>query len=127
MPRGRDTGAPSVAAEAQRIDKWLWFARVVKTRTAAADLVAEGKVRLNRTKIDKPGTTVRIGDVLTVVAHSRVRVLEVLSPGTRRGPPGEAATLFRDRSAPAGAAATARDTDPSSREPRTAPRDDGEA
>ena len=37
----------------QRIDKWLWFARVCKSRTLAADLVAHGKVRVNRNQIGR--------------------------------------------------------------------------
>lgn len=78
----------------QRLDKWLWFARVVKTRTAAADLIAAGKVRLNRLKVEKPATGIRTGDVVTVVAHQRVRVLRVVAPGNRRGSPTEARTLF---------------------------------
>ena len=84
----------------QRIDKWLWFARVVKSRTLANGLVTEGKVRLNRERIDKPSTTVKAGDVITVAAHSHVRVLKVLAPGTRRGPAAEAATLFEDLTPP---------------------------
>ena len=54
------------AAGTQRIDKWLWFARIIKSRTLAAQLVVEGKVRVNRVKATKPSQTVRAGDVLTV-------------------------------------------------------------
>ncbi len=90
-----DDGA-SAAGAGRRVDQWLWFARVVKSRTQAADLVLAGKVRLNREHVEKPSITVKIGDVLTVTAHERVRVLKVASAGVRRGPPAEAATLFED-------------------------------
>lgn len=80
----------------QRLDKWLWFARVVKTRTSAAALVMTGKVRVNRLRMIKPGHTVRPGDVITVTVAARVRVLKISAPGLRRGPPTEAATLYRE-------------------------------
>jgi ribosome-associated heat shock protein Hsp15 len=93
--------SPAVPASAglestQRIDKWLWFARVVKSRTLAAGLVSAGKVRVNRQRVDKPGHGVRRGDVITVAAAARVRVLRILAPGTRRGPASEAATLYEE-------------------------------
>ena len=84
----------------QRLDKWLWFARVLKTRTLAAKLVAEGGVRLNRERVEKPSATVRPGDVLTIAVHDRVRILKVLAPGVRRGPAPEAALLFEDLTPP---------------------------
>ena len=56
----------------QRLDKWLWFARVVKTREAAAALVESGKVRLNGQKTLKPGHGVRAGDILTIVVSESV-------------------------------------------------------
>lgn len=95
-----DDDTPLAPDAPQRIDKWLWFARVVKTRTLAAGLVHGGKVRINRVKIDKPSHTCRAGDVITVAAGSRVRVLKVLAPGHRRGPASEAQLLFEDASSP---------------------------
>jgi ribosome-associated heat shock protein Hsp15 len=94
--RDEDAGGP----EAARLDKWLWFARVVKTRTLAAALVTDGKVRINRVKIVKPSQSVRLGDVLTVTVGPRVRLLKVLAFGERRGPPSEAQALFSDLSPP---------------------------
>ncbi len=82
------------AADGKRIDKWLWFARIAKSRTLAAALVTAGKVRLNRVKTDKPAHIVKIGDVLTVSLGPRVRVLKVL--GERRGPAAEARGLFEE-------------------------------
>lgn len=79
-----------------RIDKWLWHVRLVKTRGLAADLVTGGHVRLNGTRLDKPGRAIGPGDVVTVVAGGRVRVLRVLDCGLRRGPSSEAQTLYAD-------------------------------
>ena len=85
----------------QRLDKWLWFVRVAKTRTLAARLVSEGKVRLNRERINKPSQRLKVADVVTVAAHDRVRILKVKAMGLRRGPPAEAQALFEDLTPPA--------------------------
>lgn len=81
---------------AQRLDKWLWFARVAKTRTLAASLVTNGRVRINRERVVKPSQTVRLGDVVTVSVPGGVRVLKISAPGVRRGPATEAATLYEE-------------------------------
>lgn len=84
----------------QRIDKWLWFARIMKTRSLAAALVNQGAVRVNRRVTAKPSHAVAPGDVLTLVVGGRVRVLKVLEPGTRRGPPAQARLLYEDLTVP---------------------------
>jgi len=84
----------------QRIDKWLWFARMVKTRTLAAAIVSQGQVRLNKVKVAKPAQEVGPGDIITLAAHGRVRVIKVLGIGTRRGPASEAQTLYEDMADP---------------------------
>lgn len=81
-----------------RIDKWLWFARVVKTRSAAAALCEDGSVRLNGTKVDQAHKAVRVGDVLTVALGNRVKVLKVVSLAERRGPYSEAQHIYEDLS-----------------------------
>lgn len=96
----RDANPAQRGGDQLRLDKWLWFARVVKSRTLAAGLVEDGKVRLNRERTIKPSQTVRIGDVVTVSVGPRVRVLEVAAIGVRRGPASEAQTLYVDRSPP---------------------------
>jgi ribosome-associated heat shock protein Hsp15 len=88
MPEGR-----------QRIDKWLWHARTVRTRTDAASLVEGGHVRLNGRRVTAPGHTVRIGDVLTLALDRTVRVLEVAGFSERRGAASDAAATWRDLSA----------------------------
>ncbi len=85
------------ASEArQRLDKWLWTARVVKTRNDAASLVEAGRVRINGQKTVKPAHAVKAGDVLTIVLNSRVRILHVEGFAERRGTSGEALTLYRE-------------------------------
>ncbi len=85
-------------ASRQRVDKWLFFARVVKSRSLAAKLVQAQAVRLNREKIDQPAHAVKPGDVLTITLERRVLVYRVLAPGTRRGPAEEARSLYEDLS-----------------------------
>jgi ribosome-associated heat shock protein Hsp15 len=80
----------------QRLDKWLWFARVVKTREAAASLVEKGHVRINGNKVLKPGHDVRAGDTLTIVLNTRVRVLHIQGFALRRGPAETARLLYRE-------------------------------
>jgi ribosome-associated heat shock protein Hsp15 len=86
-------GKPDAAAQ-QRLDRWLWFSRVLKSRTAAAQLVEAGKVRVNRARVIKPSHGVRPGDVLTIALRGRIQVLKVLAAGVRRGPPVEARQLY---------------------------------
>jgi ribosome-associated heat shock protein Hsp15 len=102
----KDEAGPR-AGDQLRLDKWLWHARVVKSRTLAAGLIEDGKVRLNRQRMTKPSQSVRIGDVLTISVGPRVRILEVAAIGTRRGPANEAQTLYIERSPPPQAPATA--------------------
>ena len=84
----------------QRIDKWLWFARVAKTRTLAQKLAVSGRVRINREKNDSPSRAVKVGDTLTIALDYGVRVLRVVAPGDRRRPPVEARLLYEDLSPP---------------------------
>ncbi|MEM6462672.1 MAG: RNA-binding S4 domain-containing protein [Pseudomonadota bacterium] len=85
----------------QRIDKWMFFARVVKSRSLAAKLAQSGRVRVNGNKIDQPSRQVVCGDVLTISLDRRILVLKVVEPGTRRGPYEEARRLYDDMSPPA--------------------------
>lgn len=80
----------------QRLDKWLWFARIVKTREAAAALVESGHVRINGNKVLKPGHAVKLTDVLTIVLNTRVRVLHVEDLAERRGPAEAARKLYQE-------------------------------
>jgi ribosome-associated heat shock protein Hsp15 len=86
--------------ERQRIDKWLWHARVVRTRSAAAELAQSGHVRLNGARIDAPSRAVKPGDVVTIALDRCVRVLKVLRFSLRRGPPEAGRELYEDLSPP---------------------------
>ncbi len=92
--------AEGPARETIRLDKWLWHARFFRTRSLASKVVSDGRVRLNGERTDKPARAVGAGDVLTFAAGTRVCVVRILSPGQRRGPASEAATLYEDLSAP---------------------------
>jgi ribosome-associated heat shock protein Hsp15 len=80
----------------QRIDKWLWHARVVRTRAAAAALAVSGHVRVNGQRIDAAGRAVRVGDVVTVALDRSVRVLKVAAFAERRGGAESARVLVED-------------------------------
>lgn len=86
--------------ERQRIDRWLWHARIIKTRTQAAELAAGGHIRVNRDKVRKSSHPVKVGDVITLYWGGRIRVLEVEGFSARRGPAVEAQALYTDRSPP---------------------------
>ncbi|MCE9523433.1 MAG: RNA-binding S4 domain-containing protein [Alphaproteobacteria bacterium] len=85
----------------QRIDKYLWFTRCYKSRTLAATLVTQGRVRINGARCEKPSTLVKIGDVLTLSAGAHVRIIRVVGVGVRRGPASEASLLYLDLTPPA--------------------------
>jgi ribosome-associated heat shock protein Hsp15 len=84
------------AGDRQRIDKWLFFARIAKSRSLAAKLVLAGRVRVNREKVEQASHPVKPGDVLTVSLDRKVLVYRILSSGVRRGPATEARTLYED-------------------------------
>lgn len=83
-----------MAEDAIRIDKWLWHARVTKTRSLAQKLVSSGKVRVNRTKVLAPGRAVRVGDTLTISLPRHVVIYRIAAIAGRRGPYAEARELY---------------------------------
>lgn len=85
----------------QRIDRWLWHARVVKTRELAKALVEGGHVRVDRERETKAGAAVKAGQTLTITLPSRVRVLRIVGFVERRGSAEVAARLYEDLSPPA--------------------------
>ena len=86
------------AADWQRLDLWLWYGRVAKTRAECARQIAMGRVRINSQRTDKAHAKLRPGDVLTLTIGGQLRVWRVLALPTRRGPAAEARTLFEDLS-----------------------------
>lgn len=84
----------------QRIDKWLFFARILKSRTLAGKLADAGKVRINREKASSASHQVKINDVLTITLERRIMVLKILAFAERRGPYSEAKELYEDLTPP---------------------------
>lgn len=81
---------------AQRIDKWLWFARFAKTRMLAQQLARSGRIRVNRVRSESVSRPVRIGDALTISSPRGIRVIKVAAIGVRRGPAAEARGLYEE-------------------------------
>ncbi|HYC03074.1 MAG TPA: RNA-binding S4 domain-containing protein [Azospirillaceae bacterium] len=106
IEREEDVSAPDPADAADlaqgrlRLDKWLWYARFVKTRSLAAKLCTSGTIRFQGTPVTKAKHTVRPGDVLTFPLGSHIRVVKVLQLGSRRGPAPEARLLYEDLAPP---------------------------
>jgi ribosome-associated heat shock protein Hsp15 len=84
----------------QRLDKWLFFSRAVKSRTLAQKFIETGAVRVNSERTIHSDHQVGAGDVLTMTLHERLKIWRILDPGTRRGPATEAAALYEDLSPP---------------------------
>jgi ribosome-associated heat shock protein Hsp15 len=87
-----------------RLDKWLWFARFVKTRSLATKLIVDGRMRVNGAPTQKAHYTVKLGDVLTFPLGPHIRVIKVVALGSRRGPAPEAQALYEDLDPPRAAA-----------------------
>jgi len=86
--------------EKQRLDRWLFFSRAVKSRTLAQKLIEAGAIRVNSERTERTDHKVGPGDVLTMNVHERLLVWRILDAGERRGPATEAAGLYEDLSPP---------------------------
>ena len=104
MPSRRSSsfGAGVAEADSLRLDKFLWFARIVKTRSAAQTLAAEGRIRIDGRVVDRSHAPVRVGDVLSFAHRGQVRVLRIEDLPVRRGPPAEARTLYSELTSESG-------------------------
>jgi ribosome-associated heat shock protein Hsp15 len=88
------------AAESRRLDQWLWFARLVKSRSLAARLCTAGAITVNQAMITKANHIVRIGDTIGVPQGAFRRSVRLLGLGVRRGPAVEARHLYEEIAAP---------------------------
>ena len=79
-----------------RLDTWLWYARFYKSRSLSSKAILNGKLRINSNKITKPATKVKTNDVLTLNYVNEIRVIQIQSLGSRRGPASEAQSLYID-------------------------------
>jgi len=93
-------GDPAPGTSSRRLDQWLWFARLVKTRSLAGRLCAQRAVGVNQAAVRKPNHSIRIGDVVIVPQGPFLRTVRVLALGTRRGPAVEARQLYEESAAP---------------------------
>jgi ribosome-associated heat shock protein Hsp15 len=89
---------PGLTRDRQRIDKWLWHARMVPTRSDAAALVEAGYVRVNGQRVGGASAPVRIGNVVTLALDRSVRVLQVEGFCEKRGASAKARALYRELS-----------------------------
>ncbi len=83
-----------------RIDRFLWWARLTKTRSAAQAIAEAGRLRIDGRVIERAHCPVRVGNVLTYPAHGDVRVVRVEALPARRGPAPEAQGCYSDLLAP---------------------------
>jgi ribosome-associated heat shock protein Hsp15 len=79
-----------------RIDRFLFFIRLVKSRTLAQGLIAEGHVRVDGKRVEKSSEEVQVGRVIALPLHGGVRVIRVLSVPNRRGPAAEARGCYEE-------------------------------
>jgi ribosome-associated heat shock protein Hsp15 len=81
--------------EPVRVDKWLWAARFFKTRSAATEAVAGGRVHVNGASV-KPSKEIRPGDMIQLTIRSGRRTVKVVDLSERRGPSATAAALYTE-------------------------------
>ena len=79
-----------------RLDRYLHCIRLVKSRTLAQAIIAEGYVRIDGKRVEKPSEEVRVGSMIALPLHGRVRVLRVLGLPERRGPASEARACYEE-------------------------------
>ena len=79
-----------------RIDRFLFFIRLIKSRTQAQGVIDEGYVRIDGKRVEKPSEEVRVGSVIALPLHDQVRILKVLELPQRRGPAAEARACYEE-------------------------------
>jgi len=93
-------GTEQIPLRKERLDRFLFFSRAVKSRTLAQKIIESGAIRVNSEKTERTDFKVGAGDVLTMSLHNRIVVWRILDCGTRRGPASEAQGLYEDISPP---------------------------
>ena len=83
-------------ADSLRLDKFLWFSRIVKTRALAQTMAEQGRIRIAGRIVDRAHAPVRVGDVMSFAQRGAVRVLRIEALPARRGPPAEARSLYTE-------------------------------
>jgi ribosome-associated heat shock protein Hsp15 len=86
-----------MAEGSMRLDKFLWFARLTKTRGWAQDIAHGGHLRIDGRRIEKAAAPVRPGNVVAFITHDhQVRIIRVEALPARRGPAPEARLCYTD-------------------------------
>jgi len=85
----------NVDTELLRLDRWLWFARFYKTRSAATAAVKGGHVRINDERA-RPGYRVQIGDQVELMRQQLTYRIVVTATPSRRGPAREAQACYSE-------------------------------
>lgn len=85
-------------AASLRLDKFLWFVRLARTRSFAQEVAEAGHMRIDGRSVDRAHAPVRVGNVLSFPLHGRVRVIRVTALPARRGPASEARLCYEDLS-----------------------------
>ncbi len=91
-----DKQPQSFPVSRQRLDKWLFFARLMKSRSLAQKAIEAGDISVNDTRMKQPSHAVKAGDRIVVSLDRRDLIVRVLLPGSRRGPYEEARLLYED-------------------------------
>ncbi len=92
-----------------RLDRFLWYARIVKTRSGAQALCEKGLLRIDGRRVERSSASVRVGAILAFPILGKVRVLRVTALPIRRGPPGEARGCYEDLVTDPGVQSVSRD------------------
>lgn len=79
-----------------RIDRFLFFIRLAKSRTLAQSVIEEGYVRIDGRRVEKPSDQVDVGSIIALPLHGQVRILRVLALPGRRGPATEARACYEE-------------------------------
>lgn len=92
----RETEGVPGDGRTMRLDRFLWFVRLAKTRPVAQQIAETARLRIDGRVIDRAHAAVRVGDVLTFALHGRVRVIRIEALPERRGPAPEARQCYTD-------------------------------
>lgn len=98
--RAKAAAAAPAPSATLRLDKFLWYARLARTRSFAQEVAATGHLRIDRRVVERAHAPVRVGNVLSFPLHDRVRVIRIDLLPARRGSPAEARAFYTDLSPP---------------------------
>ena len=81
-----------------RVDRFLWWARLAKTRSAAQAIAEKGTLRIDGRRVERSAAAVRVGSVLAFPLYGKVRVVRIEALPARRGPPAEGRACYEELS-----------------------------